>query len=408
MKLLLVADSYPPEICAVSSLMNELALSLVDRGHKISVLTCKPQNRVKEGTEHNYSLVSNENNVTVIRVPIPKIHANSLVTRGINTVLLPSVLYSRTPKTIRYDNYDGIIVYSPPVSLGLAAKKIAVLNDAPMILMLRDIFPQNAIDLGILKSKLVIKYFEHVERKLYEASDYILAQSYENRQFLCERKQLDEGKVGVLYNWVDSSKYYRNETTNFRDKFRLDGKKVCVFAGTIGPSQGLEKLLSVARLVGDNDVLFLFVGNGREKDNLMKKAKSMQLTNVRFEDYVEPDEYPSLLKSVQLGLVSLSENNHTPIVPGKLLGYMAAGIPIMAFLNKESTDTMRIIDESGCGEYVTDGDIDTFSKKMRVMLSDDDLRITMGNNGRKYVETSFSVVNAAEEVERAIIKVRSS
>lgn len=399
-----MTDSYPPEICAVSTLMNELALSLVGRGHKVFVLTSKPQNRVKKNAEKNHSLVSEEKKVTIIRVSIPQIHTKSFIKRGFNTILLPNILYTRTPKKIRKNNYDAIIAYAPPISLGLAAKKIASLNKAPFILVLRDIFPQNAIDLGILKNKLAIKHFEHIERKVYRSSDFILAQSFENRDFLTKRKQIEESRVGVLYNWIDISKYSDETAIDFRSKFHLDSRKVCLFAGTMGPSQDLEKLLSVADMMRDDDVLFLFVGNGREKKSLEQLANRMRLTNVKFEDYVEQEFYPSLLNAVQIGLVSLSENNHTPIVPGKLLGYMAGRIPIMAFLNKESTDTMKILDESGCGKYITDGDIKAFSKILREMIQDASLRKRMGKSGREYVDNNFSVINAVKEIERVIME----
>jgi len=408
MKLLLIADSYPPEICAVATLMNELAISFAKDGNEVFVLTTKPHSRIIQGSNKSFETISEEEGITVIRVSTPPTHTKSLVKRGINTILMPYVMYSKIPEQFRNIAYDAVISYSPPLNLGLVARKIASLSRSPYLLILRDIFPQNAIDLGILRNRLMIRFFEHIENKVYNAADLIFAQSHENKDFLVRKKKLPEEKIEVLYNWIDTTRYQHESIFDFRKEFSLNGKKICLFAGTMGPSQGLERVLSVAHLFRDDNLLFLFVGNGREKKNLEILADEMKLNNVAFLDYVEQTVYPSLLNSVQIGLISLSESNHTPIVPGKLMGYMAGRIPVLAFLNKESTDTMRILDESGAGKYVTDGNVELFAEYLREFIRDERLLASMGSKGRRFVEENFSVDSAMKEIEKAIISCKES
>jgi len=145
----------------------------------------------------------------------------------------------------------------------------------------------------------------------------------------------------------------------------------------------------------------LVVGRGRAKSELIKQTQERKLSNIVFKDFITPDLYPDLVRSVDCGLILLSLNNHTPIVPGKLTGFMSGKLPFVALINPESTDTMRIIDQAQCGNYVTRNDVNTIKEKICCIIQDKSLRANLGLNGRKYAEENFSVKMAVIKIENA-------
>jgi glycosyltransferase involved in cell wall biosynthesis len=377
--------------------MHELSENLVHAGHRVDVLTVQPVYRVIE--QKKIPELIEEGSLRVIRVEIPKIRTESLYIRGINTIRSSYHLLHGSSKYLK-KQYDAIITYAPPINFGLTAGKLKKQKKALFFLLLRDIFPQNAIDLGILHNPLVIRYFEGVEKKVYESADKIYAQSEENKEFLIFKKIIPDSKVEVQYNWVDLAKFDRPQKIDFRQEFELKDKKVVLFAGTLGPAQGLENLIRLAESFREYpEVVFLIVGRGRVKSDLILRAKESKLVNIVFKDFVTPDLYPDLVRSVDCGLIMLSLNNHTPIVPGKITGYMAGKLPFVALLNEESTDTMRIIDRSESGKYITRDDIKGIKEMIYSIIYDRNTHDKLGANGRIYAENNFTVKNVVKRIE---------
>lgn len=391
MNILLITDSYPPEIRSASHLMQELAEELVKRGHEITVVTSYPQyNLTQDSRDKLFEEFTVENNVNLIRIKTLPLHKVNYFIRGISQLVLPYIFFSKIKQYIK-NKIEVVIVYSPPLSLAIAGLKVKKKYSAGFILNVQDIFPQNAIDLGILKNSLLISFFERMERKAYEGADKITAHSENNMRFLIEKKQLSQNKVSILHNWIDTAPYTNEKRTGFfRKEYGLDNKFIFLFAGVIGPSQGLDLIINAAREVRDfGNIVFLLVGDGTEKDNLIKMAESFSLGNVLFKPFVSKEEYPRLVKDADVGIVCLSSKNKTPVVPGKILGYMAASIPVVAFLNKES-DGHIIIKDAKCGYSSTSDD---YKKAIEIIIKiykGRDALKTYGENGFKYVSSHFT------------------
>ncbi|MCD6346053.1 MAG: glycosyltransferase family 4 protein [Bacteroidales bacterium] len=403
--LLLVTDSYKPQICSASSLMSELAEELVQHGHSVTVLTMQPDSRISSiEREEKFPSFETMNGVRIIRIDLPPTHTKSFLVRGINTVLGSWILPRKAYKVIANDHIDAVICYSPPINLVISASKIAKTKGAKLIILLRDLFPQNAIDLGILKNRLAISYFEKIEKMAYSVADFILPQSDTNKDFLLNVKKVPLEKVHVLFNWVNIRAYMNPTRIDFRREFGLDGKKVCLYAGTMGPAQGLERILDAASILEKEPILFLFVGNGRNKQKLVDESKKRGLHNVIFKDYVQPDLYPDLVRSCDIGIISLSSENHTPIVPGKLASYMAGGLPVIALINKESTDMAAIIGESECGKYIIGDNVELFASEILSMIKKPEILKKYRNNALQYVKEMFSVEHAARIITDLVSK----
>ena len=177
---------------------------------------------------------------------------------------------------------------------------------------------------------------------------------------------------------------------DFREEWAIKEKYVAIFAGVIGPSQNLELLLNVAAQMQDEkELLFLFVGDGKEKETLQKLASEKSLKNVRFEGFVSRDEYNDLLRICSIGLVCLSPQNQTPVVPGKILGYMAAGLPIAAFLHS-SSDGHGVIKSAQCGFSADSANKDACIQSMRDLMSHTDSFKGLGEKGKCYAAKHFS------------------
>lgn len=405
--ILLLTESYPPEIRSGSQIIYDFVEEMKQRGYEVFVVTTKPRyNLPKDKPNPTYSLVTNEEGVKVIRINLPFLHKANYLKRGIASLILPFLFYRYIKKEISRKP-DIIFTYSPPLTLGSAAIWAKRYFHSKLVFSAQDIFPQNAVDLGILKNPLLIKFFEWLERWVYKNSDIITVHSEGNRDFLINEKGQLGHKVITVYNWVNLSRFENiSSTIDFRHSFKLDSKFIILFAGVVGPSQGLDVIVDVAKgLQANPEIHFLIVGDGMEKQKMIDKVKYTGLKNISFRPFIEERVYPKLLKDVDVGLVSLSAKNKTAVVPGKLMGYMSAGLPVLAVLNRES-DGHQIIKNANCGFSLLPPDKKGIIDAVLKLKSNKKLRELFGKNGRLFAQKYFdrkSCVDKYEDIFKQLI-----
>ena len=405
MNILLVTDAYPPEIRSASHLMQELAEELRDRGHAVTVATCYPQYNLADDTlENQYAEVSLESGIRIIRIRTLPHHKVNFIVRGLSQLSLPYIFWSKIKPYLK-EGVDAVVVYSPPLPLwkvGQWAKKVC---GARFILNLQDIFPQNAIDLGALQHPMLVRFFERMEKKAYDYADVVTVHSPSNGAFLTERQKIEASKLVTLHNWVDVGAYEEPQNDGYyRNKLNLENAFIIFFGGVLGPSQGLDLIVDAARDIrSEKDIVMLFAGDGIEKERLMDRVRQAGLQNVIFHPFVSKEEYGKLLKEVDVGLVCLTTKNKTPVVPGKILGYMAAGIPVLAFLNKES-DGHQIIREAACGYSEISDDVQKAAQLILKMYEEKDCLKEMGMNGYRYAVKHFSRQVCVDKLEGLLRK----
>lgn len=392
MRILLVTDAYPPEIRSASHLMIELAEELSARGHSVTVLTSWPKYNLDEtDAQRTFREFENERGIDVVRVRTLPHHNVNFVVRGLAQITMPR-LFLRALRRHNNENFDAVLVYSPPLPLAKVGATLRRQTGARFILNIQDIFPQNAIDLGVLRNRLLITWFERMERRAYADADVVTVHSPGNRAFLMQSGKLkDPTKLRILHNWIDvGSIRTQPSSQRFREMWGLTGKFVFLFAGVMGPSQYLETVLSVAEALKDeSDLVFLIVGDGMEKPRLQNLAQERGLKNVVFKPFVSKAAYSQLVNEVDVGMVTLSPRNRTPVVPGKILGYMAAAKPVLAFLNRES-DGHELVAEAGCGVSVhSDAPMKEIVDATRSLLARRNDLETLGSNGYSYVVEHF-------------------
>lgn len=357
--VVVVTDAYPPEIRSAATLMQELALGLRDRGFRVTVLTTFPRYNLDDAGRRDFAslagnVVRHEEGLAVVRVPTLPIHNVGALVKGLGQVSMTAMLSAAGALVGRA---DAVVVYSPPLPMGLVAASIKARTGARLVLNVQDLFPQNAVDLGVLKNPAIIKGFQIVETLCYRAADVVTCHSEGNLAWLRRHPAL-RGRpdaVEVVHNWVDVDRYQAAQPDrDARRRLGLDGKFVFFFGGVMGYAQDLDTVIAAAARLKDRaDLAFLLVGDGVERERLA--AMAQDLPNVVFHPFIPEADYARWLRAMDAGLVTLRAEMATPVVPSKLLGFMAAGVPYLALLNRES-DARGITRDARCGVVLDPGD----------------------------------------------------
>jgi len=381
--------------------MLELAEELRNRKHEVSIITTWPSyNLDHDSTRHYFTEVEVEKGIKVIRVKTLPHHNVNYILRGLSQLLMPLQFLWKLRK--HQIQSDALIVYSPPLPLALVGSWLK-LKKIRFVLNVQDLFPQNAIDLGLLTNPILISFFRTLEKFAYCTADVVTLHSEGSQRTCLQQFSSLKKKFRVLHNWVDVDFHGASVfQANFRKKWNIHQKHIAVFAGVMGPSQYLELLLVVAEEMQDNpELLFLLVGGGQQMGKLQKLAHEKSLSNVRFKDFVSREQYPDLLRICSIGLVCLSPQNQTPVVPGKILGYMAAGLPIAAFM-QASSDGHSILKSAKCGFSADSADKDACVKLMRNLVSHSCDLDKLGQNGKLYAIKHFSKEACVSQMESII------
>jgi len=391
--VLLLTDAYPPEIRSSSTLMQELAAGLLARGYSVTVLATYPSYNLTPGDRRRFArvipnLVTTEEGIRVVRVPTPPLHNVGAFLKGFSQGTLPLIL---SAAGALLNDVDAVVVYSPPLPLGLVAAALKVRFGARVVFNVQDLFPQNAIDLGVLKSPLLIRMFEAIESASYRTADVITCHSEGNIDWLRRHPVLLErpDDVRPIHNWVDVDQYQETAPDpSVRARLGLADRFVFFFGGVMGYAQELDTVVEAARCLKDRDDLaFLLVGDGVEKAGLVERARG--LDNVIFHPFVSPGEYVRWLRSMDCGLVTLRAEMKTPVVPSKILGFMATGVPYVALLNPES-DARAMTREGRCGILADPKDVDATVAACLRLASDPQSARAMGSRGLAYCRKHFS------------------
>jgi colanic acid biosynthesis glycosyl transferase WcaI len=393
MNILLITDPYPPQLYSISLMMQQLAEELSVRGNKVTVVTPWPRNNLaSENRQTTYSEFSIEKDVSVIRVKTLPLHNVSFIIRGISQLLVPFLFWVKIRKYCQF-KIDAVLVYSPPLTLSILGNKIKRKFGARYILNIQDIFPQSPVDLGAMRNKILIKFFENMEKKAYKNADVITSHTINSRKFLIEKKNISLNKIRYIPNWIDIKPYLNIKRTNsFRKLYGIEDKFVFLFAGVMGRAQGVDLIIKAARGVNkiSEDIYFLLVGEDKENGRLKEMVQEYSVNNVIFHSFVSQEKYPELVKEADAGLVCLSSQNKTPVIPGKAWSYMAASIPIVAFLNKES-DGHVVIKEANCGySIVSDASAEEAKHFLIRVFDEKDKLKEYGENGHRYMLKNFT------------------
>jgi len=409
MNVLIFTDSFPPEIKSSAHLLFELSEDLVKKGNKVTVVTGFPKHyiiNIDQRYKGKLFLYERMNKVKVIRLLSISFIRHIPMIRGLDQFLLSVIFIFGGMFS---GKQDLILTYSPPLPLGISAYLLGKIKKAPFIFNVQDIFPQSVIDLGLLKSKILIKISEIMEKFIYKKAYYITVHSKGNRENIIS-KNVDPEKVIIIHNWVDTDiiKPIEVQDNDFKRKYDLEGKFIVSFAGVMGFAQGLDIIIQCAELLKSyKDILFVLIGDGVKKNALLKKTNDLELNNVKFLPLQPKKMYPLILEASGICLVTLDKSVKTPVVPAKLLNVMASGRPVVASLNLKG-DAPKIIKASKCGYCVEADDVKRFSEAILKLYNNPKLRDELGENGRAYVVKQFSRKICVEKYEKLFLQACSN
>ncbi len=396
MNILYLSTVFPME-GENSTIYTDLAVSLVERGHSVTVVAADEKKK-STGTK-----LLHERSCSVLRVRTGNMYDVNIIEKGISILSLEMIMSAALRKYLKGKHFDLILFEAPPVTLSGVVKEAKKLFHAPAFLMMKDIFPQNAVDIGMMKKGSVVeRFFRMKEKKLYNVADNIGCMSEGNRSYIAEHSHVPMQKLSVFPN-TKKIKPVPEKDIAIRDKYNIPKDKVVfVFGGNMGKPQGMRFLAKgVQKAEKIREAFFVLVGRGTEREKVKEVLKDSR--NVLILDNLPRDEYEVLISSCDVGIVSLDYRFTIPNYPSRILSYMEYGMPVLAYIDR-NTDFRELIEESGCGYWCESNNPAGFMEKVKLFCRDADSRSRMGDAGRKYMEENFAVEMSVELLEGYCLK----
>lgn len=377
-----------------STLTKDLSDEFYRQGNDVTVVTVL-EKKYKEDTQ-----LKKENGYNVLRIKSSNIfNVKNKFEKGLSVLNIPKDIKNGVFKYLGDKKFDLIIAHTPFFSSEKIIKPLKDYYNCPAFLILWDIFPQNAKDIGMMTNSILFNFFKHKEKNMLLAYDRILCMSPGNVEYMKKNYDyLDKNKIKLLRNWAKIKPVEEIDKSVIRQKYGygLD-EFIVVFGGNMGKPQKLENILKLAEKVQNKDkIKFLFVGSGTEKDRLENIVKDKQLNNVRFINQVPREDYEVLISACNLGIVSLDERFTVPNFPSKTTDYFKLGLPVLASLDDTAAADYGhfLQEEAKGGLFASAGNIEKLQETLLRIYNDEMLRANLGKNGRKYYEENLGVEKA--------------
>lgn len=376
------------------NIYTDLLRQFRNNGHNVYVI-CPREKRFNLPTEYVI-----EEGVRFLRIRIGNITKTNVVEKGISTIMIEKLFLKAIKKYINNIKFDLVIYSTPPITFEKVVRYIKNRNGARSYLLLKDIFPQNAVDLNMLNKKSSIYwYFRNKEKRLYKNSDYIGCMSKANVDYVLKNNpEICPDKVEVCPNSIEplTIKIDESKKTEIRTKYVIPlDKTVFIYGGNLGKPQGVDFLIECLKANKLNgQVFFVIAGSGTEFNKLKTFIENEQLVNVQLFAQLPKNDYELLVSSCDVGLIFLDKRFTIPNFPSRLLSYMQASIPVLATTDV-NTDIGRVIENGNFGLWCESRDVNEFNKKL-YELCNLELRKEMGKNAREYLENNYTVRHSYE------------
>lgn len=390
MRFILVADTFPPLRTSGAVQLRDLSREFIRQGHDLTVAL--PSADIAESWR-----MEEVDGVCVLRLKSPKTKDIGYVRRTIGEFIMPFAMlrnYRKCP--LASVKWDGVIWYSPSIFHGPFVNALKRKSSCPGYLIIRDIFPEWAVDMGLMGRGLPYRFFNAVARYQYSVANVIGVQTPGNLAYFNHWSEGSGRQLEVLQNWLGPVPSRRCSIRV--DQTSLAGRRIFVYAGNMGVAQGMDILLELAdRLRALHDVGFIFVGRGSEAKRLADAAMERKLENVLFFDEIDPDEVPDLYAQCHFGLVALDPRHKSHNIPGKFLTYMQSGLPVLANINA-GNDLAEIIRNENVGRVCDDNSIDALLDHSLELISLVNSDVELSNRCKSLFSYKFSVESTVRQI----------
>jgi glycosyltransferase involved in cell wall biosynthesis len=354
--IVIVSEFFYPNKTGSSKVLTELAEDLVSYGMEVSVVTSR-----NIYNEEKRKLLTNDNykGINISRIWTSNFNKNSSIGRIINYFsftlsVLFNLLFSKSK--------EHVLFVSNPPTVPVVGYFINLLKKQEYSYLIHDLYPDIAVAMGVVnKDSVFVKMFNLINDLAFKKVKNVIVLGFDMKEKILN-KGVSENRIKIITNWADKTKIKPVKKENsFSKRENLSDKFVILYTGNMGKFHQLEIIVDAAeKLKGNNNIAFVFVGEGYKKDILMELAKEKQLNNVFFYPYQSNEDYEKVLATGDLMITSLEKGVEGTAVPSKTYSYLAAGKPIVGIMSKDSEIGSLIIknnlgitiDDNNSGELV--------------------------------------------------------
>lgn len=375
----------------------DLMRTFSDKGHKVYIVS--PSERMyNKPTE-----VLKNKQVSILKVKTLNLQKTSFIEKGIGTMLLNSLYKKAINKYFSGVKFDLILYSTPPITLNGIIAKLKKRDGAKTYLLLKDIFPQNAVDIALMKENgLLHKFFRIKEKKLYKLSDVIGCMSPANVAYLKKHHPALEHTALIEENpnSIEPLTIKRDPAaiTKIRQKHNIPlDRVVFIYGGNLGKPQGVDFMLqAIEACKSVSKAYFLVIGSGTEYNTIQHWFDTQKPKHAQLLEGLPKTEYDNLLKACDVGMIFLDKRFTIPNYPSRLLSYQENAMPIIAATDR-NTDIGTIAEKNGYGYWSESGDVEHFKNNV-VRLCINDSLIKMGNQGRDFMLGNYCVSRSYDSI----------
>lgn len=394
MRIALISENFPPLRNSGAVQLRDLSKEFLNQGHEVIVMT--PSSEINQPW-----LIEECDGIIVLRLKAPRTKDINYIRRTIGEFLMPYfMLWNYRKSPFRNYKWEGVVWYSPSIFHGYFAKSLKNHSSCRGYLIVRDIFPEWAVDMGLMSRGMPYRFFKKIANYQYSVADIIGVQTQGNLTYFKSWQESHGKQLEVLQNWlmdISTSDCSINIAAT-----HLSGRKIFVYAGNMGVAQGMNALIElVVRMRDRNDVGFVFVGRGSELSRLKEISLENDLGNVLFYDEIHPDEIPGLYKQCHIGLVALDPRHKSHNIPGKFLTYMQSGLPVLAQINA-GNDLAGLIRREELGRVNEDGTTATLESLAAELITVMEVDDQFSTRCRDYYLKTFSPKVAVNQITSAL------
>jgi glycosyltransferase involved in cell wall biosynthesis len=399
MKILFLTQYCPPEVGAPQNRIFEMAKQLKKFGHEVTILTAMPnypKGEIFEGYKGKKVMKENLDGIDIVRTSIYATKDKSFTKRLKNYL---SFTFSSVFTGSKYiDKQDAIITESPPLFLGWSGYVLSKRKGAKFIFNISDLWPESAVKLGVLHNKALIKASTMLEEFCYKKAAAVTCQTKGIVNNITSRG-FESSKVHLITNGVDTEFFKKeNRDDEFRKEIGVEGKFAVCYAGIHGLAQGLEVVINAAEILRDEeDIQFVFIGDGPEKQKLINMKEEKKLTNVTFLPVKSKPEMPRIIASMDASLIPLKKLDlFKGALPSKMFEALSSELPIILAVEGEAAE---LINNAKAGIVVEPENEKEIAEAVLKLSKDLEYRRSLGANGRKYVIENYSRESIARKLE---------
>jgi glycosyltransferase involved in cell wall biosynthesis len=406
MRILILTQYYPPEVGAPQNRLSDLAERLTKFGHSVTILTALPNYPIGEVfPEYRGMRIADQctNGIRVIRTWIYATKQKSFLKRLFN--YFSFTLFSFLIGLWKLGRQDILIVESPPLFLGLSGFLLSKAKRAKLVFNVSDLWPESAAAMGILRSRTLINLSKWLEAFVYQHSSLITGQT----QGIVDnvRSRFPEKRVELVTNGVRTERFIPctlKEKEIIKKKLGISKKFIAGYAGLHGLAQGLETVIQAAQLLTEHTEIFLiFIGDGPEKNQLMRLANEAKLQNLCFYPSYPASQVPEILAAFDLAIIPLKRFDlFKGALPSKMFEAMAAGVPVLVSIEGEAR---TLVEKARAGICIEPENPKAMAEAILELYSKPRYRHDLGENGRRYVLCHFNRLHIAKRFEQLLIDI---